>query len=354
MILTCPECATHYKAKSTAIGVNGRTVRCRKCTATWFVAAPEDKYSTPEELQLEDIKSESTNLSEVFLPNTPNSQTDESVIHPSEPVDSFQATDRSETEEGVVKQSELNSDVHDENSENSYSDEYVPEERRQSERRRVERRQSHRKRSFGHANSVDNHIEEEQSMPYRNDVSQLSQSPEDETNTESFYAKTADAIMRDRADEAKLRARLRIIRIIWAIPLTLIGLIFMGLFFARQAVVQTFPGTAPIYAAIGLKVSPTGLLVDPPIIKTARVNGVQTIIINGSVKNITKKTKTLPPLILSLHNAQGESVAEWWVEFNVQTLEGQQRVEFASDYPNPPLDSKELRYRLGFDALSFQ
>ena len=169
-----------------------------------------------------------------------------------------------------------------------------------------------------------------------------------------FQAKTADVIMRDRADEAKLRSRMRIIRVIWAIPLTLICLILLGLFFARQTVVQAFPGTASVYKAVGLKVSPTGLLVDPPIIKTAKVNGIQTIIINGSVKNVTKKTKTLPPLILSLHNAQGDPVAEWWVEFNVQTLEGQERVEFASDYPNPPLDGKELRYRLGFDAPSFQ
>jgi len=56
MILTCPECSTRYLTKESAIGSNGRTVRCAKCDTTWFVASEADELALQDnQSSVEDI-----------------------------------------------------------------------------------------------------------------------------------------------------------------------------------------------------------------------------------------------------------------------------------------------------------
>lgn len=41
MIIACPACSTRYVVPDSAIGVEGRTVRCAKCKHSWFQDGPE-------------------------------------------------------------------------------------------------------------------------------------------------------------------------------------------------------------------------------------------------------------------------------------------------------------------------
>jgi predicted Zn finger-like uncharacterized protein len=55
MIIACPACATRYVVPNSAIGVDGRVVRCAKCRKSWFQEGPEielvgsDLWSQAEE-----------------------------------------------------------------------------------------------------------------------------------------------------------------------------------------------------------------------------------------------------------------------------------------------------------------
>lgn len=47
MIIACPACATRYAVPDSAIGVEGRTVRCAKCRHSWFQEGPRIEVPVP-------------------------------------------------------------------------------------------------------------------------------------------------------------------------------------------------------------------------------------------------------------------------------------------------------------------
>lgn len=47
MIIACPACSTRYVVPDSAIGADGRTVRCAKCKHSWFQDGPELAVAPP-------------------------------------------------------------------------------------------------------------------------------------------------------------------------------------------------------------------------------------------------------------------------------------------------------------------
>ncbi len=151
--------------------------------------------------------------------------------------------------------------------------------------------------------------------------------------------------IRDMADQKRRNRRLMGVSMIWLVTFGLLGSALMTAFVFRQSIVDRTPAAASLYQAFGIKVKQSGLDFESPKTKNAIVNGQPVLIVNGFVRNLTRETKELPLIELSLMNHAGEVLATWLVELDQSSLSPNDRLEYISRYPNPPLDAVTLEYR---------
>ena len=49
MFISCPNCGTQFSVPDTALGANGRTLKCAKCAHKWFQNPPQDDFGLDED-----------------------------------------------------------------------------------------------------------------------------------------------------------------------------------------------------------------------------------------------------------------------------------------------------------------
>jgi len=153
----------------------------------------------------------------------------------------------------------------------------------------------------------------------------------------------AHTLLRDKADAEKRAKRRRAIKLIWAIPILLLTTAAILAILNRQAIVNAYPASATLYQAIGLDVKAGGLDIRNLNSQRLVFDGEDVLRVTGEVVNLTRETITAPLIQLRLENRSGEALADWFVEAG--TIGAGKRVQIETDYPAPPFDGVELRYR---------
>lgn len=85
MIIACPACSTRYAVPDTAIGVEGRTVRCAKCKHSWFQEGPAVEPPAPQGRQPDHQRPPSTSPVAQSAPQTAQQTAKPAAPHPAQP-----------------------------------------------------------------------------------------------------------------------------------------------------------------------------------------------------------------------------------------------------------------------------
>ncbi|MDG6079296.1 thioredoxin [Erythrobacter litoralis] len=82
MIIACPACQTRYVVPDSAIGIEGRTVRCAKCKHAWFQEGPEPDAAKTEDSATSEmaIDTESAAPKAAFADATTTNEADHDAI----------------------------------------------------------------------------------------------------------------------------------------------------------------------------------------------------------------------------------------------------------------------------------
>lgn len=144
------------------------------------------------------------------------------------------------------------------------------------------------------------------------------------------------AAIRAREDEKRRKARLVAEGAGWAGVAACLAVVLAGAVIFRVNVVETWPRTAGAYAAVGMDINPAGLVVDGLNARLDEENGAPVLIVEGDVRNVTRRARPIPPLRAQVLDRDGSVLAEWSLMLESPELEAGASERFRSAFPAPP------------------
>ena len=122
-----------------------------------------------------------------------------------------------------------------------------------------------------------------------------------------------------------------------------VALVAAGLYIFRDTVVAYIPGAGPAYAALGMPVDVTGLdLVIEAQAMTASGDGATTLVVTGSIANVTGRERPVPAIRATLLSKEKAELHSWTFDPGIATLKPGERHEFRQELAQPPADTYQV------------
>lgn len=118
-----------------------------------------------------------------------------------------------------------------------------------------------------------------------------------------------------------------------------------ALIVGRTAVVQTFPQTASLFAAMHLPVNLRGL--DFTDVKSSEEfdQGIPVLVVDGKIVNLTNRIMDVPRLRIAVRNAAGHEVYAWTTLAQSPILGPRDSLPFRTRLASPPSEAKDVVVR---------
>jgi predicted Zn finger-like uncharacterized protein len=157
---------------------------------------------------------------------------------------------------------------------------------------------------------------------------------------------------RTRAEEEKRNRQAAITGAVWAgVAIVVAAVLGVAIVF-RESVVRAWPQTASTYAAVGLAVNPTGLVIEQVHAEPSLEEGHAALDVTGVIRNVVGRAVIAPPLRITLVNAQGKRVAGQITNFADPHVPSGATRSFRTSIPDPPFSAANLVVDFAIGAAS--
>ena len=128
----------------------------------------------------------------------------------------------------------------------------------------------------------------------------------------------------------------------WLGFLLVLLLLAAGLWFGSPVIVAHLPAAARLYQAVGIGVELPGEGLELREVTHVRrvVNGEAMLLVEGTIVNVSDKTRSLPVLRASIVNAEGQRIEEWRFEAAASSLPPGGVTTFQTQAKDPPRDGQ--------------
>jgi predicted Zn finger-like uncharacterized protein len=315
MLIVCPNCATSYLIDPTSVGSAGRTVRCARCKTTWFAANPKpvDDVSAFVDGVIAEAEAQESGHDGHSGPMAGHPG-DQVPIQPAYPMpqDVPQASDDFGHEPAAqnpllpeTASTEVGSTVHN-NDLTPFEDTAAP----------------------------PLNITDAPSLVPPLDHAPL---PEPEGEDSATLLARRERLKARRKSKRRSSRWIAIVLVLFAFNVALVG--------ARSEVVRFLPQTASLFAAIGLPVNLRNLKFDNVRITKESADGVNVLVVEGTIVGTSGKAAEVPRLRFAARNAAGQEVYTWTALPGRSVLGPDETLPFSSRLVSPPADAVDVMVR---------
>jgi predicted Zn finger-like uncharacterized protein len=303
MLITCTNCATSYQVAAASLGPTGRSVRCARCKQMWFAANTEALADVADAHRADlAVIAEAPPIADSPAPDQ-HFVPDPGAPSETGPADQAFGGDASMSPPGwpAVEDSARN--------------------------------QHHQDQLRDYDQNQDT------SPPPVIDAPPLAPSEHAPTPAEDIESVAARRAQRQAAHRRRWE------RSMWAsaiLSLVAVNLMLIGW---RSNVVRWLPQTASLYAAIGLPVNLRGLVFTNVTTERETHDGVEVLVVQGTIVNDGKRPVEVPRLRFSVRYASGYEVYSWTALPTRNVLLPGESLPFSSRLASPPREGDRVEVR---------
>lgn len=288
MIITCPNCQTKYQLAQNAIGSAGRKVQCAQCQQSWN-AKPEPDEPLPK-----------PKLVAETAPKKPDVPKDDPAVDAAAEAALDAAFEAEEAAKAAKAEKAAKTQI---KTQTNNSAEEAPESAAAS-----------KPKANQEALDDDGALDHKRHAMLRR-----------------------HAIFRKKLPLGRIRKNARML------ALGLLVFVIGGGLLARTEIVRQVPDMAGFYAAIGLPVNVNGLeFINVETLRSMQ-NGVDVMVVTGQVLNISGRQTSVPPIAVSIHDEEGNSVYSWNVTPLMQVVAPNDTIEFEARLNSAPVGAQTIR-----------